>query len=149
MYMEKLHFSVNINASKEKVWQTLWDDTTYRKWTSAFHETSYAVTDNWKEGTKVLFLDGNGSGMVSTVAANKAPDFMSFKHLGEVKDGIEDTTSEKVKAWSGALENYTLAEANGITTVHIEMDCDDSFKEMFSQMWPKALEKLKQIAEKS
>ena len=42
--MEKLHFSVNINASKEKVWQTLWDDTTYRKWTSAFSETSYAVS---------------------------------------------------------------------------------------------------------
>lgn len=25
---------------------------------------------------------------------------MSFKHLGMVKDGAEDTTSDKVKEWS-------------------------------------------------
>ena len=146
--MEKLNFSTNIHASKEKVWQTLWDDATYRKWTSAFSETSYAVTDNWKEGSKVLFLDGSGSGMVSMIAANRAPDFMSFKHLGEVKDGVEDTTSDRVKAWSGALENYILTESSdGNTTVNIEMDINDEFKDMFLQMWPKALEKLKQITE--
>lgn len=145
--MEKLNFSTNIHASKEKVWQTLWDDATYRKWTSAFNETSYAVTDDWKEGTKVLFLDGSGAGMVSMVAANRAPDFMSFKHLGEVKDGVEDTTSDRVKAWSGAFENYTLIESDGNTTVNIEMDINNEFKDMFLQMWPRALEKLKQITE--
>jgi len=51
-----------------------------------FAAGSYAKTDNWKEGSKVLFLDGKGQGMVSTVAKNKPNEYMSFKHLGEVKD---------------------------------------------------------------
>ncbi|MBA2423398.1 MAG: SRPBCC domain-containing protein, partial [Chitinophagales bacterium] len=69
--MQKLNFSTSINASKEKVWKTLWDDSSYRKWTGAFQEGSYAETDNWKEGSKVLFLDGKRNGMVSQVAANR------------------------------------------------------------------------------
>jgi hypothetical protein len=56
-YMEKLNFSINISAPKDKVWQTLWDDASYREWTSAFAEGSYAETDNWKEGSEVKFLD--------------------------------------------------------------------------------------------
>jgi uncharacterized protein YndB with AHSA1/START domain len=63
--MQKINFSISINAPKEKVWKVLWNDDSYRKWTSAFAEGSYAVTDNWKEGTKVKFLDPKGSGMIS------------------------------------------------------------------------------------
>src|SRR6476620_9267221 len=104
--MEKMHFNLHINAPKEKVWSTLWEDASYRDWTSAFMEGSYAVTDNWKEGTKVLFLDPKGSGMVSIVAENRPYEYMSFKHLGEVIDGVADTTTYKVTQWSGAFENY-------------------------------------------
>lgn len=145
--MEKMNFTTSINAPKEKVWKVLWDDSTYRQWTSAFCEGSYAETDNWKEGSKVLFLSPGGSGMVSTVAANRANEFMSFKHLGEVKDGVEDTTSEKVKAWAGSLENYTLNETGGVTELVIEMDMTDEFKDMFMAIWPKALQQVKQLSE--
>jgi hypothetical protein len=146
--MQKIDFSTHINAPKEKVWNILWSDASYRAWTSAFTEGSYAKTDNWKEGTKVLFLDGKGSGMVSMVAANKPNEYMSFKHLGEVKEGIEDTTSERVKAWAGSTENYTLKGENGTTTLFIEMDITDEFKDMFEKIWPKALEKVKELSEK-
>lgn len=145
--MQKLNFSTSINAPKEKVWDTLWNDATYRAWTSAFAEGSYAKTDNWKEGSKVLFLGPGGSGMVSMVAKNKPNEYMSFKHLGEVQGGIEDTTSEKIKGWAGAMENYTLKEENGKTTLSIDMDINDEFKEMFEKIWPKALEKVKELAE--
>ena len=99
--MEKLKFKTVINAAPEKIWKVLWDDTTYRKWTSAFSEGSYAETD-WKEGSKVLFLDGKGQGMVSRIAENRPNEYMSIEHLGEVKDGVEDTSSDRVKAWAGA-----------------------------------------------
>jgi uncharacterized protein YndB with AHSA1/START domain len=145
--MQKLNFSTSINASKEKVWQTLWDDANYRKWTSAFTKGSYAETDNLKEGTDVKFLDPKGSGMISRVAANRPNEYMSFEHLGEIKDGVEDRTSEKVKEWAGAKENYTLKEANGVTTLAIDMDITDEYKDMFTEMWPKALEKVKALAE--
>ena len=148
--METLNFSASINAPKEKVWELLWDDSGYRAWTTAFIEGSHAKTDNWKEGTKVLFLDPKGSGMVSMVAANKPNEFMSFKHLGEVKDGVEDTTSEKVTAWAGALENYTLKEDEGKTELLIEMSSagiSDEFKDYFTKTWPVALDNVKQLAE--
>ena len=147
--MENMNFSVDINASKEKVWDAFWEDASYRKWTSAFMEGSYAVTDNWKQGTKVLFLDPKGSGMVSMVAENEPYRFMSFKHLGEVIDGVEDTTSDKIKQWSGALENYTLTETGSGThlDVYMQGNLSKDFKAYFSATWPKALQKLKEIAE--
>jgi len=145
--MQKLNFSTSIKASKEKVWQTLWDDANYRKWTSAFTEGSFAETDNWKEGTDVKFLDPKGSGMISRVAVHRPNEYMSFEHLGEIKDGVEDRTSEKVKEWAGAKENYTIKEANGVTTLAVDMDITDEYKDMFTEMWPKALEKVKALAE--
>jgi hypothetical protein len=145
--MEKISFSTRINAPKEKVWKALWDDASYREWTTPFCEGSYAVTDNWKTGTKVLFLAPGGSGMVSTVAANRPNEYMSFKHLGEVKDGVEDTTSEKVKQWAGGMENYTLTETGGVTEVAVELDVPEEHKDYFMKAWPKALEELKKLSE--
>jgi hypothetical protein len=147
--MEKHEFRITIDAPKEKVWQTLWNKPTYEAWTSAFSEGSTVKTDNWKKGSKVLFLDGQGSGMVSQVDENIPYSFMSFRHLGEVKDGVEDTTSEKVAGWAGVTENYTLKEDNGKTEVLVEMDINDEFAEMFKNIWPKALNNLKELAEKN
>ena len=144
--MEKINFKTVINASPEKVWKVLWTDDTYRKWTSAFSEGSYAETD-WKKGSKVLFLDGKGRGMVSRIADNKPNEYMSIEHLGEVTGGVEDTTSEKVKEWAGAHENYTLKKVNGKTELTIDMDITEDFKEMFSKMWPVALDNVKRLSE--
>lgn len=74
---------------------------------------------------------------------------MSFKHLGEVKHGIEDTTSEKVKDWAGATESYTLNESDGKTELVVDMDLNEEFAAMFSEIWPKALKNLKELAEKN
>ncbi|MNC97967.1 hypothetical protein D3C83_157980 [compost metagenome] len=74
---------------------------------------------------------------------------MSFRHLGEIKNGVEDTTSDAVKTWSGSMENYTLKEINGKTELSIDMDIADEFKEMFSKMWPNALANVKRLAEEN
>lgn len=145
--MEKLTYTVSINAPKEKVWKVLFNDASYREWTSVFGEGSYAETDNWKEGSKVRFLAANGEGMSSMVAANRPNEFMSFKHLGMIKDGVEDTESEEVKKWAGALENYTLEDSNGSTTLKVEMDINHEFKEYFDKTWPNALDKIKTLTE--
>lgn len=147
--MEKLKFSTTINAPKEKVWKALWEDANYREWTRPFCEGSYAETDDWKVGSKVLFLAPGGSGMVSRVAVNRPNEYMSFEHLGEVKEGVEDTTSAAVKAWAGAHENYMLAEKNGATEVSVELEMTEAHKEYFEKTWPLALEKLKALAEKN
>jgi len=145
--MEKQTFKISIDAPREIVWDVLWSDATYREWTSVFSSGSRAESD-WKEGSKIVFLDGKGDGMVSTIAAKKPNSFMSFKHLGEVHNGVEDLNSEKVKPWSGATENYTLKTVNGKTELIVDIDLSEEFKDIFLETFPKALEKVKSIAEK-
>lgn len=145
--MEKLHFTKVINATPEKVWDVLWGRETYPQWTSAFAEGSNVETD-WKEGSKVLFGDGKGNGMVSRIAVSRPNEYMSFEHLGMLTNGVEDTTSEQVKDWAGAKENYTLKKVDGKTELLIDMDINDEYKDMFTQMWPNALENVKNLAEK-
>jgi hypothetical protein len=145
--MEKIRFKATIHAPREKVWKILWDDASYREWTSAFGEGSYAVTDNWKQGSEVKFLGSSEEGMISRVAANRANEYMSFEHLGEIKAGVEDRSSDRVKQWTGAKENYTLKEHAGVTELQIEMDTPEEYKDMFLKMWPKALEKVKALSE--
>jgi hypothetical protein len=146
--MQKLNFSIDINAPREKVWKVLWGDKSYREWTSAFMEGSYAVTDDWKVGSKVLFLGPGGQGgMVSKVDSKRPNEFMSFEHQGIVKDGIEDTTSDEVKAWKGAKENYTLKDKGKGTELVIDMDTSDAEQEYFQNTWPKALERVKNLSE--
>ena len=95
--LKKISFSTTIKASKEKVWAVLWNDESYKSWTSAFTQGSYAVSD-WNEGSKILFLDGKGSGMYSTIAKKIPNEFMSFKHIVEVKDNIELTVDEQTQS---------------------------------------------------
>jgi len=145
--MRRLRFSININAPKGEVWRAMLDDATYRQWTSAFQEGSYAVTD-WKQGSKALFLTPAGEGMVSRIEAHRPNEFLSIKHLGTVKNGIEDTESEEGKSWAGAVENYELREKDGTSTLTVEMDVSDEYRAYFEETWPKALGKLKDISEK-
>ena len=72
---------------------------------------------------------------------------MSFEHLGEVKNGVEDITSDAVKIWAGSHENYRLTEKNGVTTLEVDMDISEDFKDMFLRMWPAAMEAIKQLSE--
>jgi len=151
--MHKLNFSMVLNAPKEKVWNTMLDDATYRVWTEAFMPGSHYVGD-WSKGSKILFLGpnpetGKMSGMVSRIKENRLHEYISIEHLGMVQDGKEDTTSDAVKAWAGVHENYTFKERDGKTEVLVDIDSSGGeFEEMFKDMWPKALQKLKEIAEK-
>lgn len=149
--MTKLQFSIAINAPKTKVWNTMLDDATYRVWAEVFMAGSHYV-GNWSPGSKILFLapdphTGKMEGMVSRIQENRLHEYISIEHLGMVKDGKEDMTSEEVKEWAGVHENYTFKDMNGSTEVVVDMDYKEEFKEMFEDMWPKALQKLKELAE--
>jgi len=152
--MNKLNFSIVINAPKAKVWNTMLDDATYRVWTEAFSAGSHYVGD-WSQESKILFLGpdpntGKMGGMVSRIKENRFHEYISIEHLGMVHDGNEDTTSEAVKAWAGVHENYTFKEKGGATEILVDIDSSGGeFEEMFKDMWPKALQKLKELAEKS
>lgn len=148
--MDKLNFSITINAPKEKVWNTMLGDESYRAWTDVFSPGSHYV-GNWDQGSKILFLapgqNGGMAGMVSRIKENRRHEFISIEHLGMIENGKEDTSSEAVKIWAGAHENYTFKESGGKTQVLVEMDSVKEYEEMFTNTWPQALQKLKILAE--
>lgn len=142
--MERLTFHLQIDAPSQTVWDVLWNDTTYPEWTAVFSPGSRAET-TWQKGSKVKFVDANNEGMVATIAEKIPYEFMSFKHTGTVKNGVEDSTSQ----WPGSFENYSLQDSNGKTSLTVEMDVTQDYKDYFQDTWPKALEQVKQLAEQS
>lgn len=144
--MEKLTFNTAIKAPRNKVWEILWGEQTYPAWTAVFAEGSKMETD-WQVGGRTLFVNGENSGMVSTIAAKVPNEYMSFKHLGFIDNGVEDLSSDKVKAWAGSLESYTLKDADGQTALLVEVDIDEEYKDFFLTTFPKALSKVKELAE--
>ena len=149
--MQKINFNIEINAPVEKVWNTMLDDKTYRKWTEPFAPGSHYKGD-WSQGSKILFLGPNEKGimggMVSRIKENRKHEYISIEHLGVVSDGKEDTTSDAVIQWAGSLENYTFKDKSGKTELLVDMEINDEYKEMFEKMWPESLKILKDIAEK-
>jgi uncharacterized protein YndB with AHSA1/START domain len=138
----KLTFSITIDAAKETVWKALWDDANYRRWTSVFHPGSYAESD-WEQGSTILFLSPERDGMYAMIQELVLNERMVFRHIGEVKKGVE----QEPKEWAGSLEAYTLKEQNGKTELHTELDAVPEFEGYFREVFPKALQIVKDIAE--
>lgn len=146
--MEKLQFSCEINAPKDKVWSALWNEASYRKWTRVFSEGSYAQSD-WQEGSSIRFLSPDGNGIYGTIEKLVPNKVMSFRHLGVIKGGVEQAADEETKKWSGARESYTLAEAGNKTQLTVAMDTVPEHKAYFEETFPKALQLVKELAEAS
>lgn len=144
--MKKEKFTVVIDAPKEKVWNVLWNDDTYRKWTSVFSEGSKAVSD-WKEGSKIQFLDAKNDGMYSTISKCIDNEIMNFTHIGVVKNGVEQPLDDTIKNWSGSSENYALNETDEITTLTVEMDIIPEYLDYFNKTFPLALDLVKKLSE--
>lgn len=138
-----LHFEIDIAAPREKVWRVLWDDASFRDWSSVFAEGSYAVSD-WNEGGQIQFIDpSSGSGMSSVIEKKRPGEFISFRHEAEIKDGKVQPPAE----WSGAHENYTLTVKGGKTIVTVDLDAPDEYRQMFEDKFPQALQRVKTLAE--
>ena len=144
--MKTLRYSITIQAPREAVWAAMLGPDTYRAWTAPFCEGSY-YEGSWSAGERIRFLGPSGEGMSSVIAESRPPEFVSIRHLGMIKDGIEDTTSDAATAWAPSFENYAFAEANGATEVTVELQMPPDFVAFMDETWPKALAKLKSICE--
>lgn len=96
--MNRLDFSIRINASKEKVWKTLLEDETYLQWTSVFCEGSYAKTD-WTEGSTAFFMNTEGNGMVSRITVHRPNDYLEIQHVGVIERGQENRDIAQSQGW--------------------------------------------------
>jgi hypothetical protein len=149
--MKKLNLDITIDSPRENVWDAIVNDKKFRFWTSAFQEGSY-FEGGWNKGDAIRFIainkEGKKEGMVSEIAESIYPEHISIRHLGYIMDGIEDTTSEKVREWAPSYENYTLQKVEGNKTLFkLEMDITEEYYQIFLEMWPRALKKLKEVCE--
>lgn len=144
--MKKISFETVIDAPAKTVWEVLWKDETYRKWTAEFSEGSYAESD-WSLGSTVKFLSPGGGGLYSEIVEMVPAKQMSFKHLGVLKDFEPQPSTEETKAWEGATENYYLSEEGGYTRLKVVLDITESHQKYFEEVFPKALQRVKELAE--
>lgn len=148
--MTRMEFSIQINAPRERVWHTMLDDATYRVWTAGFHEGSHYV-GSWTPDTVIRFLgpgeDGKLAGMLSRVREVRPLEHVALTVIGLVHDGVEDLDSDAVRAWSGAIEEYTFRDTAQGTEVLIAVDTPDPWAAMMRGGWNDSLARLKALCE--
>ncbi len=153
------NFEIEINASVQKVWEKMLGDEGYRVWTLEFNPAgSWYEKENAGDfvvGEKVKFLgpnpseEGSVGGMLSFVKELKVFEFISFEHHGYLVGDKEVTDTPEVLSWAPAFENYSFEKLDeNKTKVKVEIEMSAEYSDMMVAMWPKALEKLKEICER-
>lgn len=141
--MKEMQFLVEINATKERVWDTLWQDETLREWAGIIDPGTYMVGD-LREGNEVQFISANGYGVTSLVEKLKSNEFLLLRHRADTQ---EDGKRERENEWTGGKESYSLEEKDGTTTLTVAFDVPSEMEEYFKVNYPKALERVKVLAE--
>ncbi|NIF04717.1 SRPBCC domain-containing protein [Chryseobacterium sp. Tr-659] len=144
--METLSYETIIDAPRQKVWDILWSPETYSEWTKYFGAGSIMKSD-WKVNGKTYFLNAQGEGMVSTIDSLDEPNQVVFKHLGVVKDGVEDIHSKEVMEWNGSFEKYFLIDFDGKTKLHAEVQVEKQWQDHMNTGFTKGLMVVKSLAE--
>ncbi|MEG2045734.1 MAG: SRPBCC domain-containing protein [Comamonas sp.] len=144
---QRLYFAVSIAAPRPKVWETMLSPDGYRDWTSVFCEGS-TYEGSWEQGAKIRFLAPNGDGMTSEIAERREGQLLSIRHLGEVRNGVDDTQSPQVQAWAPAYENFHLRDLPaGGTELRVELDTVADYAQYMHDTYPRALQRLKALCE--
>lgn len=143
--INRLEFSIDISAEKAIIWKALWDENYYRDWAGVFYKGSYFVSDRLKEGSRIMFLAPDKSGIYSTIVTHVPNHIIEFKHIGMVVEGKEQPVDGDTKKWSGATEIYSLNENEGTGTITllIQIDVLDEHVNFMSAKFPEALEMVK------
>lgn len=143
-----LRFDVTIQAPRSAVFATLQDAEGYMAWTAAFCEGSY-FAGSWEQGAKIHFLAPSGDGVAAEIAENRPDEYIAIRHLGEVSNGVEDTRSDKVRAWAPAYETYAFADAPGGCTLTVTLDTLPEYEDYMRKTFPEALSLLKALCEQA
>ena len=145
--MKSIKFKTNIAVSRQKVWDTMLAPVTYKEWVNAAWPGSY-YEGEWKEGQTLRFITPDGSGTLALLIEHKPYRYSFAKHIAVLTPGgIEDRDSEIAKGWIGTTESYTFTEQNDGTVLEVVLTVNPEWEKMFSDGWPQALAKLKEICE--
>ena len=139
--MKFLEFEIQINATPEKVWETLFTQDSYKKWASAMNEGTY-FEGNWEVGSIMKFLDPQNNGMYNLVTENIRFKVLGMKHLGWILKGELSPQN-----WEDSTLNYILEPSENGTLLKGTVNSLDEFVEFFNSKYPQIFEHIKRLAE--
>jgi len=146
--MKKLEFKILIAANRKKVWETMLNPVTYKKWVNVSWPGSYYEGD-WKQGEDLRFISPGRGGTMAHLVECKLYEYILAKHIAVINaDGSLDKESKIAQGWIGTTESYTFSEQNGETTLTTEVNITPEWAQMFNDGWPQALAALKDLCEK-
>ncbi len=146
MKRKTIEKAIQIDASRKKIWEVLTDDSFTPRWYGEFSLGARPET-TWEEGSKVLFTDLSGGGLVGEVIVNQPHLMLSVEYQGLVFAGEEDYTSEDAMSVKGCEETYMITDREDQTELSVRVGTvEDSFDSMNSA-WERALGKIKLLAE--
>jgi uncharacterized protein YndB with AHSA1/START domain len=144
---KSLDYSIDINASRESVWEKMIASDTYKIWTKAFSENSQ-YEGQWEEGTEMKFIDPSRGGTVVLLETVKLYEEIRAKHVAIIDaNGNVQRSNEEFAKWIGTREDYLFSENSGVTTLQVHMEAHPDYMGMFESSWPQALKRLKELAE--
>ena len=146
MSVRTIEQTIEIAAPRERVWDVMLQDETFRQWTAEFMEGSYAETD-WQQGSRAVFRDPAGNGMVGHIVASVRPELVDIEYDGILVEGREDHDSAEARATKGTHEVYRFTERDGRTQLSIRADMAEAYYEGMAEAWGRALDRLKGLAE--
>lgn len=148
--MKRLQFKISILSPVENVYSTMLQSPGYEQWTKTFNPTS-GKEGNWDQGSMMRFIgiDENGEkgGMISEVRENTPNQKVILCHVGMIAGGKEIWEGPVLDSWKGAMEMYSFTGKGSETQLMVELDTDPQFESYFSETYPLALQKLKEICE--
>lgn len=139
--MKKLEYKTQISANPEKIWETLWNQETYKIWSGVMNEGA-RFEGNFEEGAFIDLYDANNNGMFNFIERNIPNKEMTMQHKGWIYNGVRDD-----QGWEESRETYSLTENEGGTELKISVDALDEFEGFFNSNYPKVLEKVKELSE--
>lgn len=146
--MKTLRFETIIDATPQKVWETMLGKETYPTWVGAGWPGS-TFHGEWKQGARIRFTGADGGGGTLGEVVELDPYAkVDLHHIAVLlDDGSEDRESDIAKGWIGSTETYTFTPDNGATRLDVALTIPADFVEEFEDGWPKALAVLEQLAE--
>lgn len=146
--MKTLEYKIDINAGKQKVWNTMLQPETYKQWVGVSWPGS-TYEGKWEQGEALRFGSAEQQGGTYAELREVTPyDHIHAVHTAIISsDGSLDRDSDMAKGWVGTTESYTFTEKNGKTELKVQIETNPDWEKMFDDGWPAALEKLKELCE--
>ena len=145
--MEHLEYTVEINAPRKKVWDTMLNEDTYKQWVANAWPNSY-YKGSWTKGEEISFLSGGG-GTLAHLDDVKPHEHILARHVAVINsNGAQERRSEVTDGWIGSIEEYKFSEHEGKTQLKVIIETSPAWVQMFDEGWPKALKDLKDLCEK-